>query len=205
MENEQAFGVEVADAAILGCAFNDQGQLNSRGKWESQYAGCPNALQTWAADERALHAQAVVIELGYRDEFDWRLDGHLTHLGESGYDAVVRQRVQRYIQVLGRGGIPILLLTVPWSEPPALPDGSPAPAASPSRHAVINGLLRSVAASHPGQVQVLDLDRLISPGNHYDAMINGELCRFDGVHFTVYCSRLMQPPVLEAVRRMIGN
>ena len=205
MEDEQAYGVEVADAAILGCAFNNHGQLDSRGKWESQYAGCPNALQTWAADERALRAQAVVIELGYRDEFDWKLGGGLVHLGEPGYDALVSQRLQRYIQVLGQDNTPILLLTVPWSDPPALPDGSPAPAASPARHAEINDLLRSAAAAHPGQVHVLDLDRLISPGNHYDAMLNGKLCRFDGVHFTVYCSRLMQPPVLKAVRSLIGN
>ena len=55
---------QLADAAILGCAFNNQGQLNSRGDWEPQYGGCPNALQEWAADENAFQAQAVVVELG---------------------------------------------------------------------------------------------------------------------------------------------
>ncbi len=201
MENEQAYGVEVADAAILGCVFNNQGQLDSRGKWEAQYAGCPTALQTWAQDARALRAQGVVIELGYRDEFNWKINGRMVHIGQPAYDTYVRQRITDYVQVLGRGGTPILFLTVPWSSPPALPDGSPAPAASPARHSSINQALVSTAANYPGQVRVLNIDKLISPGGYYDARVNGKLCRFDGVHFTVYCSRLLQPDVLQRSAR----
>jgi hypothetical protein len=64
-------------------------------------------------------------------------------------------------------------------------------------------MLRAAAANHPGAVGLLDLDKVISPGNHFNASINGHLCRFDGVHLTVYCSRLLQPDVLRAVRLMI--
>jgi peptidoglycan/LPS O-acetylase OafA/YrhL len=203
MENEQAYGVEVADAAILGCAFNNRGELNSRGNWEAQYAGCPTALQQWARDERRLRADAVIVELGYRDEFDWRWNGHVVHLGEAAYDAFVRARVEQYVQVLGHGRIPILFLNVPWSDPAPLPDGSPAPAASPARHKAINTILSSVAAEYPGRVGVLDIDGIVSPSNQYHSSLNGKLCRFDGVHFTVYCSRVLQPSVLTAVRKML--
>jgi hypothetical protein len=203
MEDEQRYGVEMANAAILGCAFNTRGELNSRGKWEGQYAGCPTALQQWRRDERAFKAQAVVVELGYRDEFDWRWNGHLRHIGQSAYDAPLRSRIERYVQVLGAGGVPVLFLSVPWADPAALPDGSPPPAASPVRHTRINAMLRAAAANHPGAVGLLDLDKVISPGNHFNASINGHLCRFDGVHLTVYCSRLLQPDVLRAVRLMI--
>jgi hypothetical protein len=33
--------------------------------------------------------------------------------------------------------------------------------------------------------------------------VNGKLCRFDGIHFAIYCSELVAPDVLSAVRRMI--
>jgi peptidoglycan/LPS O-acetylase OafA/YrhL len=205
MEDEQAYGVEVADAAILGCAFNNQGQLNSRGNWENQYPGCPNALQEWAAEERGFGAQAVVVELGYRDEFDWRWNGQAVHIGQASFDSYVRARIEQYVHVLGRNHTPILFLTVPWSNPAALPDGSPAPASSPARHAWINSALKAAAAADPSQVRVLNIDALISPGNHYDGTLDGKLCRFDGVHFTVFCSRLLQPAVLTAVREMIAS
>ena len=203
MENEQRYGVEVANAAILGCAFNNRGELESRGKWEQQYRGCPGALQQWAADERALHAQAVVVELGYRDEFNWRVNGQAEHIGQPAYDRWLRQRIAQYVQVLGQGGVPLLFLTVPWSDPAPLPDGSPAPAASPARHRSINAALAAAAAADPGQVRILDTDRVISPGNHYDVRVDGQLCRFDGVHLTVFCSRLLQQDVLTSVRSMI--
>jgi hypothetical protein len=205
MEDEQAYGVEVADAAILGCAFNNQGQLNSRGNWEKQYPGCPNALQEWAAEEHRFGTQAVVVELGYRDEFDWRWNGQAVHIGQASFDDYVRARIQQYVTVLGRNHTPILFLTVPWSNPPALPDGSPAPASSPARHAWINSALEAAAAADPSQVRVLNIDPLISPGNHYDGTVDGKLCRFDGVHFTVFCSRLLQPAVLTTVREMIAH
>ena len=203
MESEERYGLEMANGAILGCAFNIKGDLNSRGKWESQYTGCPTALTQWSQEERGLRADGVIVELGYRDEFDWRWNGHVVHMGQSTYDAYLRQRINRYVQILGHGGIPILFLSVPWADPAPLPDGSPAPAGSAARHAEINSMLASVAAANPGQVQVLDIDKLLGAENHFEARVNGKLCRFDGVHFTVFCSRLLQPAVLQTIRTMI--
>ncbi len=204
MENEQNYGVEVADAAILGCAFTTAGELNSRGKWEAQYAGCPTAAQQWQRDERALHAQAVVVELGYRDEFDWLRNGRVVHLGDPGFDAYVQQQIDRFVQTLGASA-PILFLSVPWTDPAPMPDGSPAPAASPARHALINSMLRQAVARDPSRARFLNIDSIISPGNHYQATVNGNLCRFDGVHLTIYCARLLQQAVLTTVRSMTAS
>jgi len=205
MEGEQRYGVEVADAAILGCAFTTRGELNSRGTWEGQYPGCPSALMRWALDERALRAQAVIVELGYRDEFDWRIRGRVVHLGQAAFDRYVQGQIDRYVQVLGRRGVPILFLSVPWSDPAALPDGSPAPAAAPARHTAINSMLQSAAARYPGEVRVLDIDKVVAPGNHYERTVDGKLCRFDGVHFTIFCSNLLQFDVLTAARTMLAD
>jgi len=202
--NEERYGIQLTDAAILGCAFTTQGELNVAGTWERQSAGCPNALDQWAKEERALHPQAAVVEFGYRDQFDWRIDGKVVHLGQPGFDAYVQKQIDRMVQVLGAGGTKILFLSVPYSHPPDLPNGSAAPAASPARHTLINEMLEAAARRHPKTVQVLDIDPTISPGNHYDASVNGQLCRFDGVHFTVYCSQLLEPQVLGDVRKLVG-
>jgi peptidoglycan/LPS O-acetylase OafA/YrhL len=201
---ENQYGIELADAGILGCAFTSEGDLNVSGVWQAQSAGCPDALETWAKDEKALDAKAVVVELGYRDQFDWRINGHDEHLGDAAYDTYVQRQIDQYVKVLGRGGTKILFLSVPWSKPPADPNGSPSPAASPARHTEINRLLQNAASLDPSNVQVLDIDNTVSPGNHYDAKVNGQLCRFDGIHFTLYCSELLEPSVLGTVDKMIG-
>ncbi len=204
MNDEQRYGLELANGAILGCSFTSKGQLDVNGTWEGLSAGCADELSTWAHEEKAIHAQQVVIELGYRDEFDWRWNGKVVHLGDPAFDTYLQGQIDHFAQVLSRGGVKVLFLSVPYVDPPDAADGSPAPAASPSRHAMINAMLESAARRYPKAVSVLDIDSTISPGNHYDAKVNGQLCRFDGIHFSVYCSELLEPIVLGDVRRTLG-
>ena len=203
MIEEHGYGVEVANAAILGCSFHTGGELNVSGTWESPPSACPAALGQWRRDERAFGPQAVIVELGYRDEFDWRSLGKVMHLGQPAFDASVETAIERYVQVLGDGRTPILFLSVPFADPRPDPDGSPSPAASPARHALINSLLRTAAGTDPSLVRVLNIDKVVSPGNRYQREVNGKLCRFDGIHFAIYCSELLAPDVLRTVRGMI--
>jgi peptidoglycan/LPS O-acetylase OafA/YrhL len=205
MIEEHHYGVEVANAAILGCAFHTAGELNVSGTWESLPAGCQNALSQWQRDERKFRPQAVIVELGYRDEFDWRSRAKVMHLGQPAFDASVEAAIEQYVQVLGAGHTPILFMSVPYAQPRPQPDGSPSPAGSPARHARINALLQSAAGSDPSLVRVLDIDKVVSPGNRYQRDVNGKLCRFDGVHFAIYCSELLAPDVLSTVRGMISG
>jgi peptidoglycan/LPS O-acetylase OafA/YrhL len=205
MDNEQSYGLQLANAAQLGCAFATKGQLDVNGSWEDPPAGCSSALSRWAQEEQALHAKEVIVELGYRDEFDWRWNGEVVHLGQPAFDAYVQRQIDRYVQVLGRHGVKILFLSVPYTHPPDQADGASAPAASSARHAVINGMLAREARRYPSSVRVLDIDRTISPGNRYTARVDGQLCRFDGIHFSVFCSKLMEPSVLGEARRLLGR
>ena len=201
--NEERYGVELADAALLGCAFTTQGELDVDGTWEAQSEGCPTAAEHWAAEASAMHAQEVVVELGYRDTLDWKIDGKVVHLGQPAFDASVQKQIDRFVQIMGADGRKILFLSIPYVDPPNLPNGSPAPAASPARHALINSMLEQAARRHPSTVSVLDIDQTVSPGNHYDAKVNGQLCRFDGVHFSAYCSELLEPRALGEVRKLL--
>lgn len=204
LSDEERYGIKLADAGVLGCAFTTTGQLNVAGKWEGQSVGCPNALEQWAQEADDLHAQEVVVELGYRDQFDWKIGGKVVHLGQPAFDAALQRQIDRMVQVLGAGGRKILFLSVPYSHPPNLPDGSSAPAAAPQRHSGINAMLQAEAAKDPSNVHFLDLDETVSPGGHYSAKVKGQLCRFDGVHFSVYCSKLLEPRVLGEARKLLG-
>jgi peptidoglycan/LPS O-acetylase OafA/YrhL len=205
LHRENRYGVEVADSAILGCAFGTRGKLEVSGVFTSLPSGCPSALEHWRQAELRFHAQVVLVELGYRDEFNWSWHGRVVHLGHPGFDAYVTQQVARFVRVLGEGGTRVLFLSVPYVQPPALPDGSPAPAGSSSRHALINSILGSAARTDPTHVRVLDVDKIVSPGNRYTASIHGNACRFDGIHFTIYCASLLQPYVLSAARALVSG
>jgi hypothetical protein len=203
--NEDAYGIELGDAGSLGCAFTTQGELNLNGTWVSQSEGCPTELARWVREERALRAQAVVVELGYRDEFDWRIHGHVMHLGQPTFDAHVQRQITWFVRALGRRGVKILFLSVPFTHPPDRPDGSPGPAASATRHALINSMLERAARRDRANVRVLDIDRTVSPGRHYNSKVNGQVCRFDGVHFSLYCAELLEPRILGTVRSMLKD
>ncbi|HWF54365.1 MAG TPA: acyltransferase family protein [Solirubrobacteraceae bacterium] len=204
MENEQRYGLQVDNAAILGCAFDATGEMQISGVWQAQSTGCPDALTTWAADANAVGARAVVVELGYRDQFNWKIDGKVEHLGQTAFDARLQRTIDRYVQVLGAHGRDVVFLSVPWSKPPANPDGSASVAGTPARHRTINAMLAKAARGH-ANVSIVDLDATVSPHGEYQPDVNGKLCRFDGVHFTLYCSQLLQPTVLGDVRRQLAG
>lgn len=205
MDDEDRYGVQISNAALLGCAFATKGQLDVNGSWEDPPAGCSTALSQWASDIKRVHAQEVVVELGYRDEFDWRWGDKTVHLGMPAFDQYVQRQIDHYVEVLSQGGVKVLFLSVPYTHPPDRADGTPAPAASTARHAAINAMLQSEARRHPGTVQVLDIDRTISPDNRYDARVRGQLCRFDGIHFSVYCAKLLEPTVLGEARKQLAQ
>jgi peptidoglycan/LPS O-acetylase OafA/YrhL len=204
LDDEQRYGVEIANAAMIGCAFSTRGEIvGVDGTLAAPDAGCGNALSTWAADEQRFHPSEVVIELGYRDEFDWRWHGRTVHLGQPAFDAYLQSQIDDYVRVLGRHGTKVLFLSVPYTNPPAQADGSALPAASPARHEEINAMLATAARRDPGNAAVLDLDRTISPGGHYDATVDGQPCRLDGIHPSVFCAKLVEPRVLTEARALL--
>jgi hypothetical protein len=202
--DESKYGTEIADAAQLGCAFTTRGQLDVNGQWEGPAPGCSNALSNWAAAAKRFRAQEIVIEMGYRDEFDWRWGGQVVHLGDPAFDSYLQRQIDDYVGVLGAHGTKVLFLSVPYTSPPAQSNGAPAAASSPSRHAMINAMLDRAAAADHGNASVLNIDPTVSPGGHYQATINGQLCRFDGIHFTIYCARLLEPNILTEARMLLS-
>jgi hypothetical protein len=205
MIGEQRYDVELTNAAILACAFNTGGKIDHNGSPQKQPPACSTALSRWARIEHATRPQIVIVEMGHRDKFNWVIGGKVVHLGQQHFDRNVEREIDRYVQTLARGGAKVLLLSVPWSHPRALANGLSAPEASASRHGQINAMLQSAARRYPNRARYLDIDRVVSPGGRYRARVKGRLCRFDGIHFTIYCARLLQGPVFNTALAMVGG
>jgi hypothetical protein len=119
------------------------------------------------------------------------------------YDNYLRQRMESLVTALGQGGVPVVLMSVARADV-TNPDGSLAMVASPGRHAEINALLSQVASQDPRQVQVFDIDSIVSPHGHYASLVDGQQCRFsDDLHFTVFCGELVQPAILGLVQSLL--
>jgi hypothetical protein len=206
MQHEQRFGEEIFLAPLAGCGYGIRGEIDhlSAG-WIQRPSYCADELVRWRRDELATRAQAVVVEMGWRDSFDVRVSGRVEHLGNASYDEYLRQRIQMLVQALGRGGVPVLLLTVPRAGV-SNPDGTIASVAKPRRHDLMNGLLSSVARQTHDDVGVFALDSVVSPDHRYATSVDGEQCRIsDNLHFTVFCGELLQPGVLSLARRMLAK
>jgi peptidoglycan/LPS O-acetylase OafA/YrhL len=204
LKGEQQYGVEIDGAPLEGCAFVDQGLIDLNDQYVGLPSDCASEYQQWASLMRQLHPSALVVEMGWRDSFDWEIGGKQENLGDPSFDSAVENGIAQLVAAAGRG-VPVLLLTVPWGSPGDEPDGSPLPQGTTARHDMINQLIAQAASRSAGQVRVLDIDEYVSPGNHFDREVNGQLCRFDGLHFTQYCAQLLEPYVLGTVRQMIAD
>jgi peptidoglycan/LPS O-acetylase OafA/YrhL len=203
--NQQSYGVLMADDAQLGCSFGVKGPGDWSGTgFEGQYAPCTTQFETWHTEATAFHAQAVVVLMGYWDCFDREWNGQDVHLGQPAFDSYLYGRMVEFVHTEGSGGIPLVFLTVPWVDPPPFADGSPPPSASAPRHDEIKQMLYRLAAQFPGQVRVVDIDKWISPGNHFNSSVNGHACRWsDGIHFYDYCGALVAPHVMPLIRQLV--
>ncbi|MGC9960321.1 MAG: acyltransferase family protein [Acidimicrobiales bacterium] len=204
--DQQHYGVLLSDDAAIGCSFGVRGL----GQWgpglafSAQFTPCRNQFATWRAEEKAVHPQALVVLMGYWDCFNWQWGGHEVHIGQPAFDSYLFSRMELFVRTEGAGGIPVVVLTVPYVDPAPFADGSPAPASSAQRHGLINGMLARLAAAFPRQVHLVDLDSYVSPGNHFDATVDGHLCRYsDGIHFAPYCGAIVGAHVLPLIRQLV--
>ena len=145
------------------------------------------------------------MELGYRDEFDWRWGNKTVHLGMPAFDAYLQRQIDRYRAACSaavgsrscssRCPTPTrpTAPTEPPRQPPRLPATSGSTPCSTPRPSAIPRL--GPGAGHR---------RTVSPDNRYDARVKGQLCRFDGIHFSVFCAKLLEPTVLGEARKLLA-
>ena len=157
----------------------------------------------WPAQWANLVAQyhpAVSVILTRLDIVNRLYDGQWTHIGVSSYDRYLLGQMRLAVHVLTAEGGRVVFLTTPYYSTGEQPDGLPWPEDDPARVDEYNAMIRQVASENPGEVSVLDLNKIADPDGHFQATIDGVAVRYvDGIHWTFAGDCWLAPRVLPLV------
>lgn len=138
----------------------------------------------------------VVLIFGSNDDQDMMVNGHRVALGTAAWEAEYAQRVNQVMAAVASPN-----RTVIWLEAP--------PTVRPKinrTYAVIDQVLTSAAAAHPG-VRLVNLAPPLSPNGVFDQYLAGrsgqpvEVRDPDGVHLTLAGAALVTPLIAAIVRQ----
>jgi peptidoglycan/LPS O-acetylase OafA/YrhL len=212
--NEQRFGTLLAIRGELGCSFVTRGPIEVDGTFRAENKACVTQFASWRRDSVIFRPDAVVVEMGWWDSTDQLWGTRVVHLGQPAFDRYLLERVRLLVRDVAPDGQPVVLLSVPWTNPPAWPNGEEPPAASPRRHAEIDALLAEAAARSGGQVHFFDLGPYVTPNGRFQADVWGGICRSsDGIHFydgpsvydviPTYCTEKVQAALFPYLRYLV--
>jgi MYXO-CTERM domain-containing protein len=187
-------------------------------------AGDPQGLlDQWRSWVDAFNPD-VVVYLARGELFDQEVAGVWSNIGQPGFDRYLDGRFRAALSVLGSRGATVVLMSSPYYDSGTQPDGAPWPEDAPSRvvedNAIMAAAVRAAAGpaladglgwvgtspravGSPGggaqvpAVDLFDFGTLMSPGNHFDAQVDGVQTRCqDGVHFTAAAGQWLAPMLL---------
>ncbi len=209
--DQENWGSIVEVAAIAGCGFVTGYDVNYMGSYVPMNRSCHNEAAVWTSDVQRFGAQAIVVEMGWWDSYQRMINGKVSSLTQPQYDSLVEKRIRGLIQSLRTVSVaPIYFLSVPWMQPPALPNGQPEPAASTASHNEINTLIQSATRSST-MTHFVDISPYITPAGQFQADVGGGICRAsDGIHLYygvgfayvhTECGEALQRGILSMIRQ----
>ena len=179
------FTAKAGGITSLGCGIGRDGARISE---DNRAASAPDDCwsEEWATNVRNARPDIAVVLTGVWDLTDRRLDGDdvWRSLGDPVYDEFLVEEMDEAARILIAGGAEVVWLTTPrveFGQVDGVAPPEPHPSSEPGRAERLNELVRTVAARHPGQVHVFDLQAYLQslPGGEMDPEI-----RPDAVHFT---------------------
>jgi hypothetical protein len=202
--SQPAYGVAVDDMATLGCDLDPELQVRESGMVGQATAGCGSWRALWPFVTASAHPQVVALGVGRWEVADHLFGGRWVHVGQAAWDRHLAGDLDSAIAIFHEFGARVVLFTMPYVDPSAQqPDGLPWTENTPSRVRAFNALERRVARAHPGEVTVIDLNRMLSPGGGYTSSVDGVTVRWtDGVHVTISAGELLQRQILPQIDRI---
>jgi SGNH domain-containing protein len=201
---QTGYGVAVDDHATLGCDLDPQLPVRESGTVGKATPGCDSWRSLWPFLTASAHPQVVALGVGRWEVADHRLHGHWVHVGQAAWDRHLTGDLDSAIAIFHEFGARVVLFTMPYVDPSERqPDGLPWSENQPSRVRAFNALVRQVARSHPGEVDVIDLNRMLSPDGIFTTSVDGVTVRWaDGVHVTTAAGELLQRQILPQIDRI---
>jgi peptidoglycan/LPS O-acetylase OafA/YrhL len=197
-DHSQAWGVNVDNAAILGCDLDPDSTVNIQGTIGKAAQGCADWRHTWAAAIQRSNPDVVAIELGRWEVSDRLVNGKWTRIGAKPWDDLLGHLLDEAITVASRRGAKVVLFTLPYiQQTTEQPNGQPWDINQPVRTDQYNAVLRQAVARHPGVASIIDLNRLLDPGGHYTSYVDGVRVRNgDNEHPSIAGGELLRPVIL---------
>ena len=217
---EQAYGVSIDDAAIVGCGVLRTTRYRAQGTADPMVAACDPAAPTavrwpalWRSDLEQFRPDVAMVLAGRWEVMDRWVGGKWGHIGQPAVDAEVRASLEEAVRVASSTGAYVELLTAPCFSSGEQPDGQPWPEDAPARLARYNQLVRQVAAVHPETVRVVDFGALACPSGRFTTTVGGVLLRDgDGVHIVPtaaagawLAARLLPPATVMGRAKIAGR
>ena len=197
------YGVSVTDDGTLGCDLDDL-PVRLSGVVGPPTPGCIGWRTTWPRDIHRYRPDVVGLLVGRWEVSDHLYRGHWVHVGDRGWDTHLISELDQAIDIFTAGGARVVLFTMPYVDPPGQgAGGAPFPENLPRRARAFNALVHMVASAHPKAVTVIDLNKLVDPAGHFQAVVHGIRVRWsDGIHITTAGGTWLQPFVLPTVARV---
>lgn len=196
----ERYGIELINKGILGCDLSFEPSILGGVRYTpSRSVNCGSWRQVWAGDVAEYHPNVVGVLIGRFELADHLWHGNWVHVGEKGWDRHLEGEMDDAVRILSAGGASIALCTFPYIDPPlAQPDGAPWPENLPSRVNAWNAILHQVAAAYPRKVTLIHLHRMLDPGGHFVAFIDGIRVRWKdtNIHITIAGGEWLQPRIL---------
>jgi peptidoglycan/LPS O-acetylase OafA/YrhL len=151
-----------------------------------QNVPCQAWTTAWADWVKQLQPNVVVLLAGGSEILDRLYRGHMTNILNPTFAAYVQGQLEKAVRIATARGALMVFETKPCQSTGEQPNGAPWPQDSTARLDAYNGLLRRVAAQHPGQVYMQDLNSYVCPGGTYTEDLDGIPVReSDGSHFAL--------------------
>jgi peptidoglycan/LPS O-acetylase OafA/YrhL len=177
-------GLTVHVPAMEGCGITVLPDILEQGTPHTNYPQCVNWTVHWRAGVTSDDPDVAVILLNRWEMMDRKLDGVYQHVGEAPFDAYLLGQLDQAIAIVRARGAHVVLLTAAYTHRYETPSGGLYPEDQPARVDAWNALLQTEAAKDPGDITILDLNKLVCPNGVFTWTINGLQVRSDGLHFT---------------------
>ena len=197
------FGVQVINRGVLGCDIDDTDAITSD-QLDTPESTCRHWQTLWSGEVEQFHPDVVGFVAGRWFITDHVIDGHVVAINQPAWNRHLENELDSVVDVLSAGGARVVLFTMPYVDPPQeAPDGSTYPENRPARVDDYNQLLERVAASHPGVVSLVDLNRILDPSGQFQSTVDGVTVRWsDGIHISRAGGRWLEPSVLPTVAQL---
>jgi hypothetical protein len=177
-------GLKITNQALAGCGIARLPDIIYIGEPHTNYVECPTWEVNWKYGVDVDDPDVAVILLDRWELMDRRLGEEYMHVGQPLMDAYLTVELEFALSIVGANGAHIVLLTAPYTHRWERPDGGLYDEDTPERVEAWNRLLRRVAAKHPNNITVIDLNKHVCPEGKFTWRIGNLRIRSDGLHFT---------------------